>query len=107
MRLAEISDRTLDWYDLCRAEARHEARAGQLWAASRTRIAVAPTAEAARWMLGSEVEQVQCSTQPERILWTLRESVRRSRALSRRLGQVEESRWDPEAGVLTVTLRDR
>lgn len=105
MRLSQISDRTLDYYDLSRAEARQEARAGQLWAASRTRIAVAPTAEAAAWMLrSSAVEQVKCSTQPEEILWDLREAVRRGRALSRRLGQVESSSWDPVLGWLEIPL---
>lgn len=108
MRLASISDRTLDALDLSRAEARAEARAGRLWAASRTDLAIAPDEAAARWALETEaVERVECSTQPEEILWDLREKVRSSRALSRRLGRVERSEWDPERGVLTVALRER
>lgn len=112
MRLAEISDRVLDWYDLSRVEARREARAGQLWAAGRYRLAVAPTAEAAAWMLGAEawmlgaeVERVACSTLSDGTLWDLSRRVREAQALSRRLGRVERSEWDPEAGVLHVVLR--
>lgn len=108
MRLATISDRTLDEYDLTRAEARQEARAGQLWAASRTRIAVAPTAEAARWMLGGEaVERVTCSALPERLLAYLGE-LARDRALRRREGrprgawQAARVRWDPALARLEI-----
>lgn len=93
MRLASIPTRTLDAYDLSRAEARQEARTGQLWATpDRQRAAVAPTAEAAAWMLGTQaVEPVTCSTLPEQEIARLgRLAASRARgARFRRTGRLE------------------
>ncbi len=102
MRLAEISDQALDYYDLSRAEARTEARAGQLWAASRTRIAVAPTAEAASWMLGGEaVERVECSTMSEAVLVRLGDRARGRRSLR---STTRAGLWDRMLGRLEIPL---
>lgn len=93
MKLASIPTRVLDAYDLSRAEARQEARTGQLWATpDRQRVAVAPTAEAAAWMLGTQaVEPVTCSTLPEQEIVRLgRLAASRARgARYRRTGRLE------------------
>lgn len=106
MRLAEISDRTLDWYDLARVEARQEARAGQLWATpDRQHVAVAPTAEAAAWMLGTQaVEPVTCSALPEQEIVRLgRLAASRARgARYRRTGRLEVEL--PRGGIGVPTI---
>lgn len=93
MRLASIPTRVLDHYDLSRADAREEARTGQLWATpDRQRVAVAPTAEAAAWMLGTQaVEPVTCSALPEQEIVRLgRLAASRARgARYRRTGRLE------------------
>lgn len=113
MRLSTISDQVLDDYDLDRADARQEARAGQLWAAlDRSAVAVAPTEAGARWMLGREVEKVQCSTMSEANI----EKVRLARTFARsgsRRGQTvlggsrtgrTRPRWAPALGRLEIPL---